>query len=353
MVFIAVLSILLLVYVSHRFVRYLAEAAAGAIPADVIFRLLGLQLLRKLEIFMPVAFYIAVLLSLGRMHKDNEIAAMNSSGIGPMAIVGNIFRLSLVFAGLTMLFSLYVSPEVMSIQNAYKAEAKQKSDITGIYPGRFREIKKGKRVIYVEDLSPDKRSMQNIFVQVQQKDGGDIVVADSAYQTVDELTEERFIVLEGGRRYAGKPGELDFVITQFKRYRIRLEDKVTDKAAKRRKIDTLPTTELLRAADSPRHAAELQWRLSLPISLIILSLLAVVLARTSSSGGRYAKLVTAILAYFVYSNLIGISRMLVERGDLSPGIGLLPVHGSVMLIIAIALFMEHSHGTWRKARTRR
>nr|VFJ51081.1 MAG: lipopolysaccharide export system permease protein [Candidatus Kentron sp. FM]VFJ55567.1 MAG: lipopolysaccharide export system permease protein [Candidatus Kentron sp. FM]VFK08975.1 MAG: lipopolysaccharide export system permease protein [Candidatus Kentron sp. FM] len=347
LVFMAVLSILLLVYVSHRFVRYLAEAAAGAIPVDVIFRLLGLQLLRKLEIFMPIAFYISVLLSLGRMHQDNEITAMTSSGIGLTVIVGSIFRLSLIFAALTMILSLYVSPEVMSIQNQYKEKAKEKSDITGIYPGQFREIKRGERVIYVESISPDKRSMQNVFAHIRQKDNSYIVVANSAHQTIDDGTGERFIVLENGSRYTGEPGELDFVITDFKRYTIRIEGKATNKVVHRHRIDTLPTTELLRATNNPHHAAELQWRFSIPLSLIVLSLLAIVLARTSSGGGKYAKLVTAILAYFVYSNLLGIARMLVEQGHLNPAIGLLPVHGAVLLIIAVALIVEHSHGTLR------
>lgn len=351
--FAAVLSILLLVYISHRFVRYLAEAAAGAIPADVILKLLGLQLLRKLEIFIPVAFYIAVLIGLARMYKDNEIIAMHSSGISLIKVAGDIFRLSLIFAALTMLLSLYVSPEIMSIQDQYKDKAKEKSDITGIYPGQFREVKKGgKRVIYVESVSPDKRSMTNIFVQIQRENDSDIVVSDSAYQTIDEDTGKRFIVLEGGRRYAGRPGQLDFVITEFKRYMIRIEEKPVDKVARHRDIDTLPTLELLREAGNPRKAAELQWRISLPISLIVLSMLAVVLSRSSTSGGKYARLATAVLAYFVYSNLIGIARMLVERGELHPIIGLLPIHALILTLILSALFLENSNGSWRMTRTR-
>nr|VFJ43610.1 MAG: lipopolysaccharide export system permease protein [Candidatus Kentron sp. DK] len=350
--FAGVLSVLLLVYVSHRFVRYLAEAAAGLIPVDVILRLLSLQLIKKLQIFIPVAFYIAVLLSLGRLYKDNEIIAMNAGGIGLMTIVGSVFRLSLIFAALTMLLSLYISPEVMSLQDQYKERAREKSDISGIYPGQFRELEKGRRVIYVEDVSPDKRSMKNTFIQVRRKNGTDIVVADTAYQTMDDRTGERTIVLEGGRRYGGEPGKLDFTITEFKRYLLRIEGKNSNRTARHRDIDTLPTIELLQAANKPRHAAELQWRLSLPLSLVVLSLLAVVLARTSSSTGKYAKVVTAILAYFVYSNFIGIARMLVERGDLNPIIGTLPVHGAAIAVFAVMLALEHSHGRWRMVRMR-
>nr|VFJ57216.1 MAG: lipopolysaccharide export system permease protein [Candidatus Kentron sp. FW] len=346
LVFLAVLSILILVYVSHRFVRYLAEAAAGTIPVSAILELLGIKLLSKLEIFIPASFYIAVLLGLGRMYKDNEVTAMSFGGIGLVTIAGQVFRLSLVFAALTMFLSLYISPEIISIEEQHKEKAREEFDITGIYPGHFREIKGGQHIIYVEDISPDKRSMQNIFVQTLQVHGTDILVANSAHQVIDKNTRKRFIVLEDGRRYAGKPGDLDFMITRFERHTIRVEDS-GNKGARYHGIDTLPTIDLLHATGNPRYAAELQWRLSFPISLIVLSLLAVVLARTSPNGGRYAKLTAAVLAYFLYNNLVGIARTLIERGDLSPSIGLLPVHGLVILFVAGALMAEHTHGGWR------
>jgi len=347
LVFAAVLSILVLVYVSHRFVRYLAEAAAGSIPADVILKLLALKLLSKLEIFVPIAFYIAVLLGLGRMYKDNEITAMKASGLGLVEIAWKVLRLSLIFSAISMFLSLYVTPEVVSLQDEHKEKAKERSDIAGIYPGQFRQMKDGQRVIYVENISPDKRLMRNVFIQAHQVDSNDIVVSDNAYQKVDDNTGERFIILEDGRRYAGKPGDLNYEITRFKRYILRMEEELGEKSSQHRSVDTLPTIELV-GVDNPRYAAELQWRLSLPISLIALSLLAVIFSRTSSRGGKYAKLVTAILAYFVYNNLIGVARMLVERGELNPAIGLFPVHVAVFLIIAAALFMEHTHGTWRR-----
>ena len=341
----AVLSILILVYVSHRFVRYLAEAAAGTIPVGAILELLGIKLLTKMEIFLPASFYMAVLLALGRMYKDNEITAMGIGGIGLITIAWNVFRLSLVFAVLTMFLSLYISPEVVSFEEEKKEKAREEFDITGIYPGHFREIKGKKHVVYVEDVSPDKRSMQNIFAQGLQTDTTDILVANRAHQMMDEH-RKRFIVLEDGRRYTGNPGDLDFTITRFERHTIRVEES-GNRGGRRHSINTLSTIDLLHGRARPRYAAELQWRLSLPISLVVLSLVAVVLARTSSSGGRYAKLSTAVLAYFLYNNLIGIGRTLIERGDLSPSIGLLPIHGLVILFVVGTLIANHTNGTWR------
>nr|VFK47517.1 MAG: lipopolysaccharide export system permease protein [Candidatus Kentron sp. TC] len=346
LVFVSVLSILILVYVSHRFVRYLAEAAAGTIPAGAIMELLGIKLLTKLEIFVPVSFYIAVLLGLGRMYKDNEVTAMGSGGIGLITIAWRVFRLSLVFAALTMFLSLYISPEIISIQEKRKEKARKEFDITGIYPGHFREVKGGRHIVYVEDVSPDKRSMQNIFAQtLKGNDALDILVAKDARQMIDEQGG-RFIVFEDGRRYAGRPGDLDFTITRFERHTVRVEE-AENRGEHHYDIDALPTRDLFRASNSPRYAAELQWRLSFPISLVVLSLLAVVLARTSSGGGRYAKLTAAILAYFLYNNLIGIARTLMERGDLTPSIGLLSVHVAVILFVIGALIVGHADGKWR------
>ena len=75
----AVLAVLLLVFLSHRFVRFLTEAAAGQISADLIFVLLALKVAVKLSVLLPLALYIGVLLGLGRMHKDSEIIAMSAA----------------------------------------------------------------------------------------------------------------------------------------------------------------------------------------------------------------------------------------------------------------------------------
>ena len=71
------------------------------------------------------------------------------------------------------------------------------------------------------------------------------------------------------------------------------------------------------------------------------------LARTGRRQGRYAKLLIAVVLYFTYSNGLGITRNLVERGELSAWIGMWPVHAA---ILAVAVAMLGRQGSRRRYR---
>jgi lipopolysaccharide export system permease protein len=79
----AVTVVLWLVLVSNRLVRYLADAAEGDIPADVIFSLLALKMVWYLVLVMPFALALGVVLGLGRLYRDNEMVVMSACGVGP------------------------------------------------------------------------------------------------------------------------------------------------------------------------------------------------------------------------------------------------------------------------------
>ena len=69
----------------------------------------------------------------------------------------------------------------------------------------------------------------------------------------------------------------------------------------------------LNASPAPDAQAELQWRQSTAISALLLALLAVPLSRTHPRGGRYSKVMLAVVIYALYYNLIGVARTGVEQ----------------------------------------
>lgn len=343
--FAAVLSILLLIYVSNRFVRYLGEAASGSIASEAVLKLLALKLVGSLVLLLPLALFIAVMLGFGRMYRDSEIVALAASGVGIHRLGQSVLWLSLGFAAVAMVLSLYVSPRAAGMVQDVRAQAKEESEISGVYPGRFKEFGDGDQVVYVQDISSDRKQMENVFVQVRRGGRLNLLVAKSGYQTVDEVKGERFIVLVDGRRYEGSPGHADYIVTSFQKHAVRIE--APRRGAAYRELEALPSIALLRSND-PAHVAELQWRLSFPVSLVVLGMLAVPLSRTSPRQGKFGKLFVAVLIYFVYNNSIGIAQQLVERGELPPGIGVWSVHAVVGFVAALLLWAQIS-GRWRPA----
>ncbi len=332
--FLVVLAVLMLIYVSRVFVGYLRDAAAGTMSSGLIFELLVLKALGKLDFLLPLAVYVAVLFGLGRLYNDSEIVAMIAGGVGLPSVARAVLWIAIAMGVASMIFSLFVTPILASKEADLLARARDESQVTGIYPGRFHEFKDGTVMVFTESVAPDGNGMHNVFV-VYRKDGKEhVAVADYAYQQLIGTRGQRYIVLERGNRYTGKPGELDYQVTHFEKHAVLLD--VGRARPSFRKQGVFTTLELLDSSKL-RDKAELHRRLSLPISTIVLALLAVPLARTSPRQGKYARLFPAFLIYFAYTNCIGVFEKFVERGDIHPTIGVWPVH-VVMLLIVFTLF---------------
>lgn len=331
--FAAVIAILVLIYLSNRFVRYLADAASGELDSAVIFELLALKMTANVVVLLPLALYVGVLLALGRLYRDSEIIALAAGGVGIMRVARAMGVMGLGFALIVGLFSLVIAPMAAHKADQLTERARNDSDVTGLYPGRFKDFGGGEHIIYVRDISPDRSEMTSVFVQMRSPTGLDIVFAEAGRQFLETRTGDRFMVLTNGYRYEGKPGQADFTRHEFEKHGVRIKKKAADAAA--RKLESMSAGQLL-AAGGVAHYAELQWRVSMPIATVLLVVLAVPLARASPRAGKFGKVFAGILIYFIYSNVLSISYKAVERGELHPLIGVWPAH---LLMLAIVAFM--------------
>ncbi len=329
-----VLVVLLLIFVSNRLVRYLADAASGDIPSEIIFTLLGLKAIKYFIFVVPLAMFLAVLLSLGRMYRDSEMAALASCGVG----VGKIYKTVLIIAipGMILLawISLKVVPLTAQIEYKIIQNAEEDLEVTGISAGRFRETSGGKRIIYVESVSKDKTSTKNVFIHAKINKRSVVFSAAVGRIETNEIGE-RLLILEDGYRYDGEPGKADYRMTRYKEHAFKLVSKLrNDKDLKQ---DAIPTSVLWNSK-KPQEIAELQWRISLPIFYFLLALSAIPIGRVNPRKGRYGKLIFAMLFYIMYFILLNTSKVLLGQNTLSPYVGLWWVHivmfGSSLLLLS-------------------
>ncbi|MFZ5594130.1 MAG: LPS export ABC transporter permease LptF [Pseudomonadota bacterium] len=335
----AVTGVLFLIYVSNRFVRFLAEADSGVLPAGMVVELLALKSLNAAVLLLPLALYLSIMLAFGRLYKDSEMTALAACGVGPGRLLKNMLGMGLAAAVVVAGVSLYAGPWAEERSYQLLDRAKARSDISAIAPGNFRESSSGDLIVYVERQGEDRQSMNNVFIQSEKKGRQNIIAAPSAFQRIDPSTGDRFVVLQNGFRYEGMPGDADFKIIEYKEHAVRVEEKAIEPAS--RKLAAIPTAALL-ASDEPGARAEFQWRIAMPVSVVLLALLAVPLSRSNPRQGRYAKLFAAILIYVIYNNLLGVGRAWLEKGTVPPEAGLWWVHG--VLLIGIAVLMVRQTG---------
>ncbi|OGA38990.1 MAG: LPS export ABC transporter permease LptF [Betaproteobacteria bacterium RIFCSPLOWO2_12_FULL_62_13] len=325
--------VLLGITITTQLVRLLGQAASGAITTTGVVALLGLTLVSYLPVLLSLTLFIAVLMTLTRSYRDSEMVVWFSCGVSLIRWVRPVlvFAVPLVFT--IALLSLVLSPWAVGKAEEFRRLMDTRDDASAILPGVFRESRQAERVYFVEEVSGTENLVANVFVSSTQHRKTGVMVASRGFQETTP-NGDRFLVLLNGRRYEGEPGTAEYEIFEFERYAMRVES--SDAAERAPTTKTTPTLELLRTR-TPRTLAELSWRIGLPLSALILSLLAIPLSFVNPRAGRPLNLVLALLVYMVYSNLLSIVQASIAQSRVDLTTGLWGVH-VVMFAVLLLLF---------------
>ena len=322
-------TILLLIFMSNQFVRYLNRAASGQIPGMIIMKLMMLEMPNLMSLLLPLGFYVALLIAYGRLYAESEMTVLQACGYGPAQLLKHSFIMATVVSVLVTIIMIWVSP----IINTERAKLLRTSGVQTlvqlIVPGRFRAESNGKQVFYVESMNRDHSKAKNVFLARQTIKNNnpqwDIVWAERAFAETDPQTMEDYIVLQQGKAYEGAPGQSDYQVAEFEQYKARLPHPKVD--GLKNDLRTASLTSLLPFNNPDRaKAAELQWRLSIPMMVFVLTLVAVPLSRVNPRSGKYAKLLPAIVLYIAYANFMFIARDWVAAGKIPLWIGMWWLH---------------------------
>ena len=325
-----VLSVIVVIIVSRQFVKVLARALEGEVSNQTVLIILGLKIIIAAVKILPVALFIALLMVLGRMYRDHEMAALGSAGGGVELLYKAVFLLVLPLSFAAMALSLVSVPWAETTVQKIISQDMETADIRGISAGRFSEYSHGNLVFYVEDIS-ESGKMHNVFVQNKQQGKPGVIVARSGYMKF--MQGGRYLVLIDGERVQGEPGRVDFILEKFDEFAIKIE---IESQGTSFGMDARPSNVLWGSSDI-LDIAELQKRLWIPLSVLVLSALAIPLAQISPRGGVYGNLLTAFLIYFCYSNLVKISNSWMVNGTIPVWAGYIGLYALMLLVIALLL----------------
>jgi lipopolysaccharide export system permease protein len=339
----AVCVVLLLVLISGRFVKYLANALSGEMDPEVIFAVIGYRIPGFLELTLPLAFFLAVLLTFGRLYVENEMSILKACGFSERKLLSFTLIVATFLSFIVGFLSLYVTPVGIKKAEAIFTIQEQKSELDRVTEKTFYSLRGGKGITWVNSISED-RELENVFmaatIEATETSEGSLVlvVADSGRQTkASSDSDERYLTLEKGYRVEGIPGRYDYQITYFDEYGTRLappeelsEDTATDAM----------TTQALINSSKVEHQVALQWRFSIPVMMFIVTLLAVPLSRINPRSGRFARILPAVLLYFSYLVSLNTLRGAIEGGSLPVGMTLIPVHLVFLLLALVLIFSE-------------
>lgn len=296
----AVFVLLMLVSIAARFTGYLQEAASGKFTAEILWTLMSLRLPEFVQLSLPFSLVIAVIVTFGRLHADQEFVVMIMGGTSILRLVGWLCSVVVPIAMLVGILSLVVTPASRQTFVNLLADIAVSHEFDLVRPGEFRNFSNDARTIYVDAVDRKARVLEGVFLYENKVTTDVTVIAQSATFLIDANTGHRLLRLHHGVRYEGSPGQTNYQIVDFEELSIRID--VTQELKLPVEVEALPSRSLDRSITE--HSLQLDWRISLPIMTFVSGLLAFALSRTRPRSGRFGQVIPGVLAFVCYYLLL-------------------------------------------------
>lgn len=340
--FAAVAVVLFFIFVSGRFVKYLAEVAAGTISSKVLFSIMLFRMPAFMELIFPLALFLGVMLAYGRLYVESEMVVLQACGVSKRRLLFYTQGPAFIVMLLTAVFTLYITPLGWKHFHKLWNDPETYSGLGTLVQGSFKKFNDRDLVVYVAEMNSDKTDLQDVFVirSSENVENNELTIIKSeAASVVASDKGQPYIELYRGMQYSGAPGQLEYTASRYDVYGQLLG--ASNKAAVVvDSVEALPTLALQHATGRKERVA-LQWRIALPFIVPIAAIIALALSETTHRKGRYLKLLPGILIYIVYiASLIGV-RSQMDKGDNLPvDIALWLVHGVFLSLGLILLFFS-------------
>jgi lipopolysaccharide export system permease protein len=360
----ATLVVILTIVLTSFLIRTVGQAASGSIaPQDVVL-LLGYVTLGHLPTILACSLFVAVVLTVGRMYRDSEMAIWFASGVGLKRFVRPVLRMAwpvLLVVGLLLLF---VWPWGNRSRTELQERYQQRGDLSRVTPGVFQSSRDGRRVFFVErgpsatnatavagaasNADPnlavttlsEASSARNVFILAQNDRGESVTSAKSGRLETEAESGDIFLVLERGQRSDLNLASGESSVSRFEDYRVLASERQT-RSAQAQPPKAVRTIDLIRQP-TPRHQGELVWRLGMLLAAGNLLLLGLAMSAAQPRRASNWNLLLALLAFLVYFNLVGLSQAWVASGRLGMATALILLHGGAFTL-ALALLWWRDH----------
>ena len=342
----AVFIVLGLVIFGNQLVSVIKESLEKGIPIADLLPLVGFKMIRDVPLILSLSLFLAIILAISKSYKDSEAVVMNSLGIGDKHLMVFIQPVVIVIFIFILFLTTIAVPWSKQQRSMIMDRSENSSKFSFIKEGEFQEFKDGDIVFYASKVKnidgESTQDMEEIFIYTLADNQPIITLAAQAQKYTDINTKSVYLRLKDGTRYHGFPSEMNKKILNFDQYDLQIINGEKRQSTNiETKTESKPTLDIIFSSDT-REIAEWQWRLSQPISVLILSIFAILLGKTSPRGGKNLGVLVGVIVFIIYNNALLIAKSSLERGDTLPIIGLWWVHLLVLLIIFV--FYAYRHG---------
>ena len=337
--FFAIFFIIGLFVFGNRIVLTVQESFEQGIPFQELIPLISFNMIRDVTLIITLSFFLAIILSISQLYKNSEAIVMNSMGLGDKHFIVFIQPTVLLTFIIITFLTIYAVPWAKQQKNIVEEETKNASEFSFITEGEFEEFKQGDIVFYASESKTldtlGEQNLEEIFIYSTNEEKPMIVLASEARKYIDPRTNSTYLRLKDGIRYQGIPSDENISILNFDLYDLEIISGELQKSlAIYTKIEGKSTVDLIKEGGSYANA-ELQWRLSQPITVLILSFFGIFLGKTSPRGGKGVNLLIGIIVFMLYNNGLLVAKRAIELGQINLLTGFLGVHLLVLMLLIL------------------
>lgn len=343
------MSTLMIVWLSVLMVRLLGRAAEGEIGTDLVLGIAAFSSITALPTILTVTVFIAVLVTVSRTYRENEMVVWFSSGMSLVTWLRPVLWVALPICALIAALTVEVSPWAYAKIEENRKRFELRSDVFKIATGQFIETEGGNRVFFIAQDETQESGLGQVFARLYSDDGWrSLITSDHATYRADEQGR-RFIDLGRGNRYDMGDTVTEFRLTQFESFTMQIKDSsgTSEEEIRQAVISRLkarPMRDLVKDGDR-RSQGQIMWRISMPIAALNLALLAIPLGAVNPRVGRSINLVIAGLIALLYMNLLNLMRSWIGNGTVDFLVGTISLN-LVATLLCVYFF-------WRQIRVKK
>jgi len=344
--FFAITFIIGLIVFGNQFVLTVQESISFGIPIKELMPLVGFNMLRDIPIILTLSLFLSIIITISQLYKNSEAVVMNSIGLDDKSFISLIKPIIFFTFIIVFYLTIFAVPWAKQQKSYAEDETVNASEFSFITEGKFESFKNGEIVFYASEAEQNdivgEQNMEEIFIYALANETPIIVLASEAKKYTDAKNNSIYLRLKNGSRYEGLPGNENINILNFEKYDLEIVSGDVQKALINfSEIEEKNTIDLLREGGLKANA-EIQWRLSQPISILILSIFGVFLGKSSPRTGKGVNIIFGIVIFMLYNNALLVAKSAIESGQLSPLIGMWGIH--LLLLLILIIFYQFRQG---------
>lgn len=331
-----------------RMLKLVELVVNRGVPILEIGKLFAYILPTFLEVTVPMALLLAVLLAVGRLSADSEIVALRTSGISLYQMMRPIAFFTVCVYFLNLFLAVYARPWANSQLKASLYEIAKTRASAGLRERVFNDDFAG-LVIYVEHIQPPGDQLGGVLIaDSRDPNQRNTVLAKRGFIVSNEEMHTVTLRLLDGNIHTFMPGEKSYHKTDFTVYDVTLNlAAALAKFSQREKEPAEMSVGELRTAIAERERAgkrasgelvELHRKFSLPFACLVFGLVGVPLGIRPARAVRSRGFSVSLVVIFLYYLLLTTGETMAQKGVLAPMVGLW-VPNVVFLLFGAALFV--------------